>query len=133
MKYVSVAAFSLFLSFTASAYSITNCSNASGSVAWNQGETDKINLAYTGFVPGVLELDLEQVSLETSNDQIISQAGARSCGAPSDHSVTYTMDVIVKPSEKSPNIFQSYFPKPEIKATVICERFSNERLNCSQD
>lgn len=133
MKFFSVIAFSLLLSMSASAYTTTQCSNASGTVVWDQGLEDKVTLAYSGFVPGALELQYEQVAIKFSNEKTISEEDNMSCGASSQYARTFTADVVIKAADKSPNIFQSYFPKSEVRATVICEYFSNNRINCSQD
>jgi hypothetical protein len=133
MKLFSLFAFAVVFSFSASAYTTLNCSNAKGTVIWNKGESNKITLTYRGFVTGQLELDVDQVIIQSSNEKIISEVNKLSCGAHSMYSKTYVTDVVVTPSEKSPNVFQSYFPKPEIKTTVLCEYFTTTRMNCSEE
>lgn len=133
MKLFSLFAFTVLFSFSAGAYTTLHCSNAKATVVWDKGDSNKMTLTYRGFVTGQLEIDIDQVVIQSSNEKTITEMNKMSCGAHSLYSRTYVADVVITPSEKSPNVFQSYFPKPEIKATVICELFTNARMNCSEE
>lgn len=125
---------SLILSFSAFAESFTECSNAAGSVHLRFGSGENMAyLTYKGFVTGELEVPLEHLQLNRSDERTleVKERGLR-C-TRSETIRHYTMRVEISASAKSPDILGSYFPEKVIKTMVLCEERNSYRYTCAKD
>lgn len=136
MKLLSLAYLMLPISFSAIAATssyIMNCSNATGTVVWEEGHTENvIKLTYKGFVTGALELPMDQVNITMSEQKTISETSYRMCYYGTS-TRTFSAKVVITPATEYPDVFQSYFPKNEISTTVLCERHTRSEQACASE
>lgn len=130
MKFLSLVAIFAFVMPVHAAYISLSCSNATGTVIWEEGENSNLaRLTYSGFVTGVLDLERHKISIErkeevTLRDQLLSQCGAQSS------MTTFAARVIITPAAEHPDSLQSYFPDNRIVADVICEKIVSNQAHC---
>jgi hypothetical protein len=132
MKLTALALLLSLSSAHASYYTMT-CSNASGSVWWEEGHnSNTARLVYTGFITGTLERPMEHLNVELETVATIREDSLRDCEVESVNT-EFIARARITPSEAHPETFLSYFPGNEIRATVICEKVVVERRDCPQN
>lgn len=130
MKFLALVALFAFMVPAHAAYISLSCSNATGTVIWEEGaNTNLARLTYSGFVTGVLDLERHKIVIErkeevTLRDQLLTQCGAQSS------MTTFAARVIITPSPEYPDSLQSYFPDNRIVADVICEKIVSNQAHC---
>lgn len=130
MKFFSLVLLLAVVMPAHAAYVSTSCSNATGSVIWEEGEnTNLVRLTYDGFVTGVLELSREQIVIERKEEVNLREQLLSQCGAQSSMTVSAAR-VVITPALSNPDIFQSYFPNQKIVTDVICEKIVSNQSDC---
>lgn len=130
MKILTAAFLSLSMASAEAAFISLHCSNATGTVIWEEGNTKNIaRLTYDGFVTGAIEVEREHLEITlqeevTLRDQLLSQCGVNST------LTTFAARTQIVPAEGHPDVLQSYFPDNKIEADVICERITSTEANC---
>ena len=130
MKFLSLAVFCAFVMPAHAAFTSLHCSNATGTVIWEEGEnTNLARLTYNGFVTGVLDIERHKLTIErkeevTLRDQLLSQCGAQST------MTTFAARVVITPAAEYPDALMSYFPDNQIVADVICEKIVSGQADC---
>lgn len=131
MKVLSfVVLFALVTPAFAANYVSLSCSNATGSVMWEEGENANLaRLEYDGFVAGVLDIEIEKIAIERKDQVTLRQELLSQCGANSTLT-TYAARVVITPAQAYPDALLSYFPRNKIEADVICEQVVSGRTDC---
>ncbi len=112
------------------AYVSVSCSNATGSVIWEEGDnTNLARLTYNGFVTGVLEITREKLNIERKEEVNLREELLSQCGAQSSMTVSAAR-VVITPAKEFPGVFDSYFPDQRIEADVICEKILSNQSDC---
>lgn len=130
MKFFVLVLTSLFLMPAYASFISLSCSNATGTVIWEEGDnTNMARLTYNGFVTGILDVERAKLTIEngesvTLRDQLLSQCGANSS------MTTFATHVKITPAPKFPDVLLSYFPDNVIEADVICEKIVSAQADC---
>lgn len=130
MKFLSLVVLFAFVMPVHAAYMSLSCSNATGTVIWEEGENANLaRLTYNGFVTGVLDIDRNKLSITkkeevTLREQLLSQCDAQSS------MTTFAARVVITPSADHPDALMSYFPENRIEADVICEKIVSNHADC---
>lgn len=130
MKFLALVVFFAFVMPVHAAYVSLSCSNATGTVIWEEGEnTNLARLTYNGFVTGVLDIERHKITIAkkeevTLRDQLLSQCGTHST------MTTFAARVIITPAADHPDALMSYFPENRIEADVICEKIVSNQADC---
>lgn len=130
MKFLSLIVLFAFVMPVHAAYLSLSCSNATGTVMWEEGENlNMAHLVYDGFVSGALDVEREKISIEKKEEVTLRQEFLSQCGANSSRT-TYAARVVVTPAAAYPDVLLSYFPTNKIEADVICEQIVSGRADC---
>ncbi len=130
MKFVSIVFLLAVVMPVHAAYVSVSCSNATGSVIWEEGEnTNLVRLTYDGFVTGVLEITREKLTIERKEEVNLREQLLSQCGAQSSMTVSAAR-VVITPAPEFPGVFDSYFPDQRIEADVICEKIVSNQSDC---
>ena len=130
MKFLTLAVLFAFVMPAHAAYISLSCSNATGTVIWEEGENMNLaRLTYDGFVTGVLDIERQKLKIErkeevTLRDQLLAQCGTQST------MTTFAARVIITPAAEHSDVLMSYFPENRIEADVICEKIVSNQADC---
>ena len=130
MKFLSTALVLLSVLPAYASYTSLSCSNATGSVIWEEGNNSNLaHLRYDGFVTGILEVEREKLKIENKDQVTLRQQLLSQCSA---HSMltTFAVRIEITPTEANPHVLQSYFPDNKIVADVICEKVESTEADC---
>lgn len=130
MKFLSLLFLFAFVMPAHASYVSLSCSNATGTVIWEEGENSNLaRLTYDGFVSGVLDLETAKLSIELKEQVTLRERLLSQCGAQSSLT-TFAARVAITPSPEHPDALLSYFPDNRIEADVICEKIMSGRSDC---
>jgi hypothetical protein len=130
MKFLPVVFLFAFVMPAYATYTSLSCSNATGSVMWEEGQNSNMaRLSYDGFVSGVLDIEIAKITMEMSNQLNLRERVLTQCGAQSTL-MTFAARVVITPAADYPDALLSYFPENRITADVICEKIVSNRSDC---
>lgn len=130
MKLLTLAALFAFVMPAHAFYVSLSCSNATGTVIWEEGENiNLVRLTYDGFVTGVLDVERAHLNVQFQEQIQLRQQMLAQCGSQSTLT-TFASRVLITPAEGHPDALQSYFPDNQIVTDVICERIESVQSHC---
>ncbi len=130
MKLLSLAILFAFVMPVHAAYLSLACSNATGTVVWEEGaNSNMVHLTYDGFISGVLEVERSMLSIDHREEVTLRERLLSQCGAESSLT-TFASRVVITGSPEHPEALLSYFPDNRIETDVICEKIISNRSDC---
>jgi hypothetical protein len=119
----SIAVFIIFISYSFAESSMTtSCSSSDGAIRWQLGSADeRVDLQYSNFIEGTLELEVEDVSIDLINEITFSEEEFKEEDIFALKKVTVARALITA-SEKHPDVLKGQFPQNKVEGEVICTR-----------
>ena len=132
MKTFSVVLLCVLLPNAHAAWKTMKCSNADGTVKWQQGFEDNfVKLKYSNFIEGTLTLGADDISVQFSKEVTLKEKSFKNCSEEGRAKV-FASQVKITASDKNPEVLRSHFPQNRVQTEVICSTVETEDTTCTE-
>ncbi|HXH29819.1 MAG TPA: hypothetical protein VNJ01_03295 [Bacteriovoracaceae bacterium] len=129
MKFLLMTVMSLSVNLAHASYYATHCSNATGSVRWEEGHnSNNIFMKYYGAEELTKTFPKFHVNIVISDEKILSESSVHECGFSS-YTKIYAGKVKITATAEHPDALQ-FLSVDKVETDVICEHHINGRAPC---
>ncbi len=129
MKFLVAALFAVGAGSAQASYYATHCSNATGTVRWEEGHNSNTLFLREVSPEEVVSVPVHKVQMKFTGQNTISESNVRNCGFASTTKI-YSAKVQITPAKEHPEALDFLDGEKLIKATVICQYEMNGRAPC---
>jgi hypothetical protein len=128
MKFLLLAAMTIFAFSAEASYFATHCSNARGTVKWETGHnSNTITFKYVDTEEREKSISVGVVAIKSLTETTISESTTR---CHYDHRRTYAAEVKIEAAAETPGSLDFLGLELPLKETVICEYHVSSRGRC---